>query len=198
MPLTHSFLGLDLGQRSDYSALSILEFHPHPSPQRHPATYEFLTNPKLHILSLTRFPLGTPYPKIAQAVRDHIQPQSTLVVDATGPGLPFLDFLTTTPLPANLIRILITSSGTPHYTNGHHYVSRRALLLNLAVLAQNRRLSISPTLTHTKTLLDELSAIRHDGSSTAPHDDFAIATSLAAWQAAKRFRKFLNPAEVQQ
>jgi len=108
-----------------------------------------------------------------------------LIVDAGGPGLPFLDFLNAYPLNAALIRILITGSGTPSHHNGLYHVSRAQLLTNLVLLIEQNALKVAAALPEAPNLIQELAGLRADFSTNAEQDDLTMATALAAWQAAK-------------
>src|SRR5262245_8015174 len=86
------FVGLDLGQAADFSALAVLD-RPHvlpgaPAAERRPA---------YALRHLARFPLGTPYPQVADAVVALLQrpplPGCVLVVDQAGVGRPVVDVL---------------------------------------------------------------------------------------------------------
>ncbi|MBI4902635.1 MAG: hypothetical protein HY820_03305 [Acidobacteria bacterium] len=186
------YIGLDLGQRSDPAAIAIVQYYPRPTGRDH-ATYQNRYHAVLRVRHLTRIPLGSSYPAIANIVRatlrnSEFQSRPTLVVDATGPGLPFLDFFTANSVEASLVKLVITASGTPTESSGFHYVSRTILLNNLATLFQTRSLTINPKLPSAQEAINEITALDLAGHSTAPHDDLAIAVSLAVWQANKIHR----------
>jgi len=190
----HRYAGLDLGQRADHSALALLELCVPPTGPRDPFTGQLVRPIRLHLRYLQRYALGQSYPKLAQRVREFLlQPELrnaplTLTVDATGPGLPFLDFFTVQPIPARLIKLMITAGGAPHYTSGYYHVSRRHLVSNLGSLLQHGALRLSPKLAEIQTLRAELMSLQHNARSTGPHDDLALAVALAAWQAAHEHR----------
>jgi hypothetical protein len=178
------YIGLDLGQRADHAAIAVLYFHQVPLGRRNPTTWAMEYRNFLHLRQIHQIPLGTPYPEIARLIRDllqhfEIEGRATLIVDAGGPGLPFIDFLRTQSLPAHLIKLNITSAGTPHLTNGLYHASRAQLLTNLSLLFENRSIVIPDD----ETLLTELRAIQSNFTSQADHDDLVMALALAAWQA---------------
>jgi hypothetical protein len=195
----HRYVGLDLGQRADHSALALLELNTPPNPQRDPYSLQLIRPVRLHLRHLERFALHQPYPTIARYVHNFLRQSNlracplTLIVDASGPGLPFLDFFTATatPMPASLIKIMITASGAPHYSAGYDHVSRHHLLSNLATLIQNGALRIAPNLKEAPALIKELTNLQQSTRSTTAHDDLAMATALAAWQAAQAHRPHL-------
>lgn len=191
--MSHFYLGLDLGQRADYSALAILHFNPGRATPRHPVTFGPTTTPQLRLVALQRLALGSPYTEVASWLRRRLAHpdllhRATVAVDASGPGLPFLDFLTTSPLPANLLRVCITAAGDPHCSRGLLHVSRTHLLTNLALLLRNRSLAISHHLPEAPALLAELAAVRAHTFRSSSHDDLVIALALAAFQPARVHR----------
>src|SRR5262245_46408789 len=95
-PDTSYFVGLDLGQRQDYTALSVIERHGREvanptAAQREKPSAMYL------VRHLKRYELGTPYPAIVADVAATLQKEplnqsrSTLVLDATGVGTPVVD-----------------------------------------------------------------------------------------------------------
>src|SRR5262249_60985234 len=78
------FLGLDLGQTRDFTALAVLER----SPLTNAGTA--LDKPDYALRHLHRFPQGTPYTEIVPAVAAMVRcgplAESPLVVDQTGVG----------------------------------------------------------------------------------------------------------------
>jgi hypothetical protein len=181
------YLGLDLGQRADHAALTVLYLQQSSNGLRDPITYNFQIQHRLSLQQIHQIPLGTSYPDIARLVRNtlnhpDLQNRTTLVVDAGGPGLPFIDFLITQPLKANLIKINITgSTGAPTHNRGQDQVSRSQLLTNLSLLLQNRALKLPQN----DLLLTELRGLQSNFTSHADHDDIVMSLALAAWQATK-------------
>src|SRR5215213_4734580 len=97
--MTRFFVGLDLGQTSDYTAVCVAE-------KRSPPVERFLISgqPKrpiavsYQVRHLMRLPLDTTYPAQVAAVATLLRTpplpgQSLLVVDQTGVGRPVVDLL---------------------------------------------------------------------------------------------------------
>ncbi|MBL8209175.1 MAG: hypothetical protein JNK87_00605 [Bryobacterales bacterium] len=188
------YLGLDLGQRADHSALAVLYLHQFFTGRIDPGNRAREVQHILQLKTITQIPLGTPYPDIAQMVRHALQHfevegKATLIVDAGGPGLPFIDFLRTLPLNASLIKLNITGSGAPRNNNGIYQVTRAQLLTNLKLLLENRSLYLPDE----DLLLTELRGLQASFHSEADHDDLVMALSLAAWEAAKNWQAVLCP-----
>ena len=86
------YVGLDLGQRQDHSAVAVVE-------KRVPRL-AFLPpeGRELLVRKVERLPLGTPYPGVVARVREllcgeALAGQCALVVDATGVGAPVVEML---------------------------------------------------------------------------------------------------------
>ena len=176
------YLGLDLGQAQDFTALCVLE----KIPNSKAASY--------HVRHLERFQLGTTYPAIVKRVTNLIRsPElgdgARLVVDATGVGRPVVDLLRGSglrPIPVN-----ITGEYAVTYEHGFRNVPKRDLISTLQVLLQSKRLKFAEGIPQVKTLIDELLAfqvkISTDGRDTYgndwrqnPHDDLVLALALAS------------------
>ena len=193
LPPPHLFLGLDLGQRHDPAALSILHRLPEPTGRWNSVTYQHEVEIVYHLHHVERFQLGTPYTVIVEKVArllHHLPPEldslKTLVVDASGVGAPVVEMLRRSPLGCRLIPITITASGHPHQDRaGGYLVPRRDLITALRVLLERRQLRIPAQIHDKDSLLKELLTLTDTSGSN--HDDLAIATALAAWQASRRF-----------
>jgi hypothetical protein len=189
LPPLRVYLGLDLGQRADHAALTVLHLHQLSTGRRDPVTLQHEILYRLDLQQVNQIPLGTPYPEIARLVRNtlnhpSLHGRSTLIIDAGGPGLAFADFLTTQPLRASLIKLNITGTGAPSHHQGLDYVSRSQLLTNLSLLFQNRLIHIP---SHA-LLLNELRAIQSNFTTQADHDDLVMSLALAAWQANRNWQ----------
>ena len=98
--MSNLYMGLDLGQARDYTALAIIE---KVIPEGDRPFYEKTEeteqkDPHFHVRYLERFPLGTPYPDVVRRVcegKKELEKSSgssvPLIVDATGVGVPVVD-----------------------------------------------------------------------------------------------------------
>lgn len=179
------FLGLDLGQAADYTALAVLETRPESYPARYDCRY------------LERVPLGTPYPAVAERVRTlldtpELREKTALLVDATGVGRPVLDMLRQHRLDP--VPITITGGDTVGRDGAGYRVPKRDLVGVVQVLLQTERLKLAASLPHLSTLVRELTAFRvkidpntaHDSYGAwreGTHDDLVLAVAVAAWWA---------------
>ena len=189
------FLGIDLGQRRDHSAIAILERHTRLTGERDPVSYRALDVTTLVLRHIERFPLNMPYPELIWKIKDllanpNIERDHRIAIDATGVGGPFLDFLRQNGVNRNLFPISITAGETQSVHHNTHHIPKRDLLTNLQLLLQNRALKISTHLPHAPILRNELTNLRrhtgthgetYDPDRAAQHDDLLMALALAAW-----------------
>jgi len=180
------FVGLDLGQAADYTALVVLE--------RDMTDGEATTFAARH---LERYPLHTSYPAIVFGVaellaRAPLSAGAQLVVDHTGVGRPIVDMLRRERLPGRMIPVTITGgAGVTKDPQGGYSVPKRELVSTTQVLLQDGRLKIAPELPHAATLVRELENFRvtisqagHDSYAAwreGTHDDLVLALALAVW-----------------
>ncbi len=188
------FVGLDLGQVSDYSALVILERRG-TTPQNYNFDCKFLK----------RWELRTPYPKIVDdCVKIVNDPQLTqnvrdptfLAVDSTGVGMPIADLFRRAKMKAHLVPVYITSGADVTRDGDVRRVPKRILVANTAIALQSGKLQISKKLPLADTLISELqnfkAKISNSGNTSFgadsdwrenSHDDLVLALALALWTA---------------
>ncbi|MFN0102672.1 MAG: hypothetical protein ACKV2U_11350 [Bryobacteraceae bacterium] len=206
-PEPKSYLGLDLGQRHDHSALAALELTWAPR-GRCQLTYADRYQPELAIRSLTRFPLGTDYDELYQLVSarlalHHQAPRlqtMELVVDAGGPGPPMVDRLRKT-LSANVaVRPVIITGGKGQntLTGGYIGIPRRSLITTLLLTMAAHSLTCEEGLPNWDLFEEELVELRgdttHPGHSKA-HDDLVMAVALALSAAVRDTPQLLPASE---
>jgi hypothetical protein len=176
--------GLDLGQKRDYSAISLLEVAERTLEERDPVTWEQAKDRRVRVVYLERVDLGTPYPDVVTHVAglmgDARLKDSTLVVDATGVGAPVVDMLRKADLPCRLMPVTITGGEHDAAVKGGYHVPKRELLTGLQVLVQSGGLQIPRRLMLADALIKEMVEMK-EGS----RDDLVLATSLAWWWARK-------------
>jgi hypothetical protein len=198
------YLGLDLGQRIDYTALAVIELiWTHIG--RDGVTFEEVFQPSLNLCGLRRFPLGTAYasypPIVARRInqiRGKASPYAdvTLAVDAGGPGLPVIEELRRARLGVSLQPMFITSGNAPGRAKGGiRTVPRRELLANLVLLLDHKVLRWPARLPERaaweRELLDLSAGTTHPERTTG-HDDLVMAVAIAVWHAAERTPKLLT------
>lgn len=195
------WIGVDLGQARDYSAITAMRITPtRRLIEDDSGIRQIQTTPlRIDLVHCERLPLGTPYPAVVERVHEiqrQIAHPSALVVDATGVGRPVLDMMTERGL--NPIGINITGGSNVTVPEDGYRVSifgvpKRDVVAVLVVALQNHRLRIASGLPFAADLVHELqnfkvsiSASGHDSYAAwreADHDDLVLALGVAAWLA---------------
>src|SRR6266576_103911 len=199
-PICTHFIGIDLGQAYDHTAIAVLERTEIPIGQS-PVTFERIVETRYTFRHLERLPLGMDYPSMVQHVRNLVQrPElaqsgATLVVDATGVGRPVVDLLRRASLPCRVIPVTITGGDKETCESIMWHVPKRDLIAGLIVLFQRGEVSICGHLPESQTLAAELANMRikvslsgHDTYTTwreGQHDDLVLAAALAVWRATR-------------
>ena len=102
------YLGLDLGQRHDPTAIAVVE-----------KIGRALAAVQLRVRHLERVPLGTPYPGVVERVREitrhgELAGRCALAVDGTGVGAPVVDMLRAARLGCEISAVTITGGERQH------------------------------------------------------------------------------------
>lgn len=180
------FVGLDLGQAADYSAIAIVE----------------KAETGLHVVHLDRT-RGQSYPEIVRntanlMVKPPLAGQALLVVDATGVGRAVLDMLRSSEQHP----VAVTIHGGAKVTGSRRAprVPKADLINGLLLAFQSGTVKISSALPHAATLAHELAEMRRKVSINgnaqygvwrdAEHDDLVLALAIAVWQAERRAVSF--------
>lgn len=179
------FVGLDLGQVNDPSALVVLE----------QATSEEAELPHYYnVRHLERLPLHTKYPAIVEIVQGIMAaPQllgAMLIVDGTGVGRPVVDMFTAAGM--KLIAISITSGGQPHQVDETWWnVPKRDLVSTLQVLLQADRIRFGNRLAAAEAMKEEFKNFQVKITTAAndvygawregTNDDLILGAAIAAW-----------------
>ncbi len=202
VPHPRWYLGLDLGQRRDHSALSMLELSWEPQGQCR-VDYSWLFQPRLAVRTLERFPLGVSYERLHLIILERLRlldrhepapPSATppfrrLIVDAGGPGPPVVDRLRLSlPRHVRLSPVIITGGRTPSLlSGGYDGIPRRAILSRLIHMIACGSLVAPKVIDGWQQFRAEMLDLSGDSThpaSPGAHDDLVIAVGLAAWAAA--------------
>ena len=187
------FVGLDLGQTSDYTASAVIQA------VRLDVRGEKASR-ELHLRHLERYPLRTPYPEMVDKVAAMIaavegasgESAAELIVDATGVGRAVTDLLRERGL--RFRAVTITGGDKPLQDGSKHRVPKRDLIAALEVPFHTGELKIAAELRLWPTLREELLNFRrkidlrttHDSYEhwrESDHDDLVLAAALATWGA---------------
>jgi hypothetical protein len=203
---TGLYIGLDLGQAQDFSALCVIECTRTVTSQYNLPDWgdEVKTTTEvdqLHCIHLQRWQLRTSYPAIVadvveminglDAERTKIKP--ILAVDATGVGAPVVDLFKRERINAQLLPIQIIGGSNVSTENGMTRVPKRDLVSVVQVGLQNKKLKIAESLELAVTLSQELQNFKVKITDAAndvygawregTHDDLVLAVALAVWKA---------------
>jgi hypothetical protein len=193
-PRVSFFVGLDLGQAQDPSAIAALRRRVWPG-----------ESPLLDIIHLRRFELGMPYTEQAKQVAlllDRTEHASSgvrplrgcvLGLDRTGVGRGVYDLFVAKRLPCRLHGIAITAGHTATQDAGGWKVPKADLVGAVTVLLQSHRLKWDKRLPFAKELDRELADFQTRITPAAheqygvwregQHDDLVLAVAIAAWLA---------------
>lgn len=120
------YMGVDLGQAQDHSAIAVVERAEILNPQRDPLTWSFHFDSRFHLRHAERIALGSPYPEVVAHVKElsrryPLEPKNvTIVVDATGVGAPVVDMMRRGGLGCRVIPVVITG-GDMESSDGVRY-----------------------------------------------------------------------------
>ena len=187
------FVGLDLGQKRDHSALAVVE-----RVDRRRA-FQSTVFEHVAVRHLERMPLGTPYPEVVERVKEIVWAQAlrgqcSLAVDATGVGAPVVDMLRAARLGCQVTAVTITGG---ERGAGDWSVAKQDLIGELQVLLEQGQMRIG-VMRETQQLVRELldmkmsagrtGRVRMGADGYGEHDDLAIALALACWSGKARRR----------
>lgn len=179
------YLGLDLGQVNDFTALTIIDHK----------------DDELHVRYLWR-ERNHPYPAIVKIVQDIAQrPEiatnsAALVIDATGVGRPVVDMFRELENMPQIVPITITGGDSVSPADGSGYrVPKRDLVSTMQIALQAGELKFADRLRYRDIVMAEflnfkakISAKGHDSYAAGgtdwregEHDDIVLAVSLACW-----------------
>jgi hypothetical protein len=192
------YMGVDLGQAQDHSAIAVVERAEVLNPVRDPLTWSFQFDSRFHVRHVERIELGAPYPEVVERVKQLSRRQPleaknvTIVVDATGVGAPVVDLLRRGGLGCRVIPVVITGGDMESSDGVRYRVPKVDLMAGLQVALQKRRLMAARGLRALPALLEELRSMEvrvsesgHERITGRRHDDLVLALSLAWWRASR-------------
>jgi hypothetical protein len=195
------YVGLDLGQRQDPTALAVVERRERETGEVDRLTYEREREVKVNVRHLERLALGTSYVEVAEYVGDLVRRpelagRCTLVVDATGVGVAVMDLLGAQGMPGcSLVPVTITGAERESKDGSMFRVPKRDLIEGVQIMFERGELGIAERLEESEALVDEMMNMRFsagvngreliDNWRTGTHDDLVFAVALACWQVRK-------------
>ncbi len=190
-------VGLDLGQKQDYTAVAVVE---------RVERCQDGAKPLLHLRHLERYALGTPYGeqmdnvaalvgRIKKQINHVSPPQPELIVDATGVGVGVVEMLRDRGLKYRAVSI--TGGNAETRSGGTYHVPKRNLVSRAVAPFEGKRLKIARGMRLVPELVRELENFKvkvnlrtaHDSYEAwreSDHDDLVLALALACWWAERR------------
>ena len=180
------FVGLDLGQKRDFTTLAVVE-------------RLCSSLPCFHLRYLERLNLNTSYPAVAERVRDlfakvALRGKTTLVMDVTGVGVPVYDLLHARGVRP--VAVTITGGRSISGIGSQLRVPKGTLIGTLAKLFETGRLKLAAGIPNAAELIEELLNMQvkihrrtrqesYGAKGSQKHDDLVLALALAVWYAEK-------------
>ena len=200
------FVGLDLGQSHDYTALAVME-RAEMEGEWDPEQFAHRKMTSLQLRYLERIPLGTAYPDVVERVRQltwsgHLRGNCHLIVDATGVGRPVVDLLHRAGLGCQILAATITGGDTEKSGRESYQVPKRDLIVGLQVLLQRGGLQVAAGMKLGPMFVEEMAAMQVRQTAAGneqfgawregEHDDLVFAVALAYWGAQKVYPRRLS------
>ncbi len=197
------FVGLDLGQKRDFTAMCVVERRLEMLDAKDPVTWDWVRKTTFHLRHLRRLPLETTYPDVVERVGKLVRSPSMagrceLVVDATGVGGAVVDLLRAARLGCDVVPVTITGGDTATQVGRAWRVPKRDLILGLQVMFEQGEVEIARNIPETEKFVKELMGMQVKISAAGndqygswrdgEHDDLVLAAALGCWRAKKYVR----------
>ena len=197
------YVGLDLGQRQDFSALAVVERRERVAIQRNYVDWRESRTPEhdgLVVRYVKRMKQGTPYAEVVRRVvellhKPALAGKKRLAVDATGVGMPVVEMLVAARPGCEVMPVMMTGGVAEHTDGRVWHVPKLDLMAGLQGLLERGELGIVRQMDEVDTLVKELMSVqanvrtsgrlRVGADACGEHDDLVIAVALACWSAKK-------------
>jgi hypothetical protein len=181
------FIGVDIGQRRDPTAVCVAEVERRTVGGRQEVHFV--------VRHLDRLPLGTPYPEIARRLGDvagrvarRSSERPVTYVDATGVGKPVVDLLRERVLDTRIVPVFFTHGDRRSESEEEIKLGKAYLVSRLQSLLQTARVHLPETrearalaqeLLDYEIRVDENANDRYGAFRVGTHDDLVTALGLA-------------------
>jgi hypothetical protein len=193
MTETKFYMGVDLGQQQDPSAIAVLR-RVRELVRQGDGPWREAKPTVLQLGFLERIPLGTPYPGIVTYIAGLLQRpvwagNIQLAIDQTGVGRPVADIFRSRGL--SFTGVNITSGLDARLDGNEAFVPKTTLVSLVQALIHEERLHLHSELGAAPDLRHELESfqVRYTdggrmtfGASGNNHDDMVLALAIAAWR----------------
>ena len=191
------YVGVDLGQRRDPTAIAVVEREEVAGSRRDPVTWALEKRTVYAVRYLERMPLDLCYVDVVERVGRLVRnirmvTKCELVVDATGVGAPIIDMLRRAKMGCNLSAVTITGGDRQSQDASGWRVPKRDLVTGLQALFETGELQVARELEDSEKLLQELREMKvrvslggHESFEAwreGAHDDLVLAVALACWK----------------
>ena len=191
------YVGVDLGQKQDHTAIAVVEREEIVGTRRDPVTWALDKRVVYTVRYLERMPLGISYVDVVETltrlVRNiRLTTQCEMAVDATGVGAPIIDMLRRARMGCNLYPVTITGGDRQHCDAYGWRVPKRDLVTGLQALFETGGLELARGLEDGEELVQELREMKvkvtlggHESFEawrSGAHDDLVLAVALACWR----------------
>ena len=208
--ISQFFVGVDLGQVNDPTAIAVVERAELVGAWDHSA-WAFRKKIECRLRGLTRLPLGMKYTEIERNVVQMVEAMALrgkceVLVDATGVGIAVVDYLRESLAGRPTRAVMVTPGQTERSDEQFDYVPKRDLMVGLELLLERDELKIAKTLKYGEALKKEMADMRvkvtpagHEQFGAwrqGEHDDLVFAVALACWGAGKRYPRKLTGREA--
>lgn len=195
---SYFFVGVDLGQAADPTAVCVLEAWSQREEPTKPEVYLYT------VIHLMRYQLGMSYPAMVRDIGSLLQQpklrgsNTELIIDETGVGRAVGDIFNQAGLKP--IKVTITAGNEEGQSGwGRYMVPKQTLISRLDAAMHCEELFFSNELRESVTLEQELKDFSRHVSEAGrysfaaregKHDDLVLAVALALWRATKRKQTF--------
>ena len=190
---THYYVGVDLGQRRDYTAIAVIKDCVWRLEERDPVSYQFRLRRQTSLVGLRRLALGTAYGEVARVVAElsrseKLNGRCTVCVDSTGVGWPVVEQMRKERMGGELKAVVFTGGAKARCADGHWTVPKSELLQGLQLGFEEGSVLVAKGMKDWPALKEEMLGMRREkrveGSrwtSLGRHDDLVMAVALAVW-----------------
>ena len=172
----HYYIGVDLGQARDHSAIAVLESSETVINAPDPVTAAYPRVEHLILRQLERIRLGTEYTAVAARVAQVARgldvswaaPRVTVVVDATGTGRPVVETIRKAGMRAQVVPVIITGGQKANYSGGFWTVGKGELMTKLCVMVEKGELTFANDLDGRQILVEEMAGMKRSSVFGGP------------------------------
>lgn len=196
-----TIFGLDLGKVHDFTALSCVDRFRWSMPTTADTFADYVW---YGCRAIKQYDIKTDYPVIVDNVKEIVaRPEfvdPVIVVDATGVGVPVVDWMRRARMRARIIPVTICGGASQRWEpeTGSWWVAKQILISNIQLLLQVERFKIAAEAENRETAMQELRTYQCKLSKAGneiynaregEHDDIVLSLAVACWYGERAQRK---------